>query len=80
MRDENIFLEPDIFNPERWLSEEHNGSWTAHNRLDKHLVAFGKGARMCQGIKYVPLSYFLLRVSCLYTDRGPSAWLTLNST
>ncbi|KAK4552504.1 hypothetical protein LTR86_010348 [Recurvomyces mirabilis] len=50
MRDENIFPQPDAFKPERWLTKEHNGTWSTHNRLDKYLVAFGKGARMCQGI------------------------------
>jgi len=40
-----IFPEPDIFNPERWLASD------AHQTLDPWLVAFSKGPRICQGIK-----------------------------
>ncbi|KAF2651874.1 cytochrome P450 monooxygenase-like protein [Lophiostoma macrostomum CBS 122681] len=37
----NIFPEPDIFKPERWLNNPS---------LDNYLVAFSRGPRMCLGI------------------------------
>lgn len=43
LKDPEIFPEPFSFKPERWLDKE--------NRLDKYLVAFGKGSRGCIGIK-----------------------------
>jgi cytochrome P450 len=39
----DIFPEPDKFVPERWLDESAE--------LDKWLVAFSRGPRMCLGIK-----------------------------
>jgi hypothetical protein len=45
-RNPDIFPEPEIFSPERWLQ---SGS----QNLDKYLVAFSRGPRSCLGIKYV---------------------------
>ncbi|KAL8800654.1 MAG: hypothetical protein Q9182_005024 [Xanthomendoza sp. 2 TL-2023] len=41
--DPNIFDKPNDFAPERWL---HNPG------LERYLVTFGKGTRMCQGMKF----------------------------
>ncbi|PPQ71719.1 hypothetical protein CVT24_007889 [Panaeolus cyanescens] len=46
-----IFPDPMRFLPERWLSAPANGE-----NLDKYLVAFSKGARVCLGIKCVVFS------------------------
>lgn len=42
--DPRIFTEPGKFDPDRWI---HDPS------LDRYFVAFGKGTRMCQGMRYV---------------------------
>ena len=41
----DIFPDPHLFKPERWLPMETKG-----RRLQKYLVAFGKGSRSCLGI------------------------------
>ena len=46
LHDPSIFADPYTFNPERWLGEE-----SEVERLDKFMVAFGKGSRMCIGMK-----------------------------
>lgn len=46
--DEEIFPEPRKFDPERWLDQRSEGRTTS--RLDKYIVAFGKGSRGCIGI------------------------------
>ncbi|KAL8693001.1 MAG: hypothetical protein Q9218_002090 [Villophora microphyllina] len=43
--DPNIFSDPHIFDPERWLPLESEES----ARLQKYLVAFGAGSRSCVG-------------------------------
>lgn len=40
-----IFPDPDLFKPERWLPLETEG-----RRLQKYLVAFGRGSRSCLGM------------------------------
>jgi hypothetical protein len=45
-RNPEIFPEPTVFDPERWLQED------SHD-LDKYLVSFSKGPRSCLGIKSV---------------------------
>jgi len=52
-RDPKTFPSPEKFNPERWLGPEAQG-------LDKYLVAWGKGARICLGM---PLAYCELYVT-----------------
>ena len=42
----DIFLEPYEFRPERWLPLSTNGV-----RLQKYLMAFGKGSRQCVGME-----------------------------
>ena len=41
----DIFPEPHLFKPERWLPLETEG-----RRLQRYLVAFGKGSRSCLGL------------------------------
>ena len=43
--DPNIFPDPHLFKPERWLPMEKVG-----HRLQKYLVAFGRGSRSCLGL------------------------------
>ncbi|KAL8869024.1 MAG: hypothetical protein Q9198_007995 [Flavoplaca austrocitrina] len=40
--DPKVFEEPGKFDPERWIQEPH---------LERYLVIFGKGTRMCQGMR-----------------------------
>jgi cytochrome P450 len=46
-QNEEIFPDPTRFDPERWMDP------SAARILDKHMVPFGRGSRMCVGIKYV---------------------------
>ena len=46
--DEHIFPNPRKFDPERWLDKAGEGKTTS--RLDKYIVAFGKGSRNCIGV------------------------------
>jgi len=43
-RNPDVFPEPMAFKPERWLDIED------FRRLDKHIVAFGRGSRQCVGM------------------------------
>jgi cytochrome P450 len=44
--DSNVFPDPESFDPDRWLRAAEQGF-----RLDRYLVSFSKGSRMCVGIK-----------------------------
>jgi cytochrome P450 len=46
-RDPNVFQNPDSFEPARWLDPATIG------KLEKNLVAFGRGSRQCIGMQYV---------------------------
>ena len=46
LHDPSIFPDPYNFKPERWVGEE-----SEVERLDRFMVAFGKGSRMCIGMK-----------------------------
>ncbi|KAK2792149.1 hypothetical protein FQN52_003917 [Onygenales sp. PD_12] len=48
--DPNIFVEPERFNPDRWMQEK---------RLDRYLANFGKGSRICLGINLAYAELFL---------------------
>lgn len=65
--DENIFPEPRKFDPERWLDQLDEGKTTS--RLDKYIVAFGKGSRNCIGIHlaYAQLYMTLAAIVQRYT-------------
>lgn len=54
--DPDIFPDPLIFIPERWLRED--GSYNVS--MEQHLVAFSKGQRSCIGIKCFPYDTVLL--------------------
>ncbi|EOD45550.1 putative benzoate 4-monooxygenase cytochrome p450 protein [Neofusicoccum parvum UCRNP2] len=53
-RNEDVFPDPMKFDPARWLDPENS------RRLDRYLVAFGKGSRQCVGM---PLAYCELYVT-----------------
>jgi cytochrome P450 len=42
-----LFPEPDEFKPERWLLEDGSQNYA----LQKKLIAFGKGTRVCIGME-----------------------------
>jgi cytochrome P450 len=44
--DPDIFPNPKKFDPDRWLRARENGQ-----PLEKYLNPFGKGSRMCVGLK-----------------------------
>ena len=48
--DPSVFPNPHSFIPERWIPQDPAGQ---KNNPDRYFVAFGKGSRMCQGMKYV---------------------------
>ena len=43
-RNPEVFPNPMKFQPERWLDSEN------YKRLDRHMVPFGRGSRMCVGM------------------------------
>lgn len=45
--DPSIFPNPNAFVPQRWLANDPLGQ---KNNPEHYFVAFGKGARMCQGM------------------------------
>ncbi|KAI6821857.1 hypothetical protein KC340_g12656 [Hortaea werneckii] len=51
--DENIYDESRKFKPERWTTINGPAMAADGSSLESHFVAFGKGARMCLGIKSV---------------------------
>ncbi|ETN36568.1 uncharacterized protein HMPREF1541_08846 [Cyphellophora europaea CBS 101466] len=65
--DDTIFPEPRKFDPERWLDQLAEGKTTS--RLDKYIVAFGKGSRNCIGmhLAYAQLYMTLAAVVQRYT-------------
>lgn len=50
--DETIFPDPFGFHPERWLDEDE--------RLDKYLIMFGGGTRICLGMALAQAELFLM--------------------
>ena len=59
--DKTLFPDPDTFNPDRWA--DPNTSKT----LERYLFSFGRGARQCVGMQYVPWSGVKLSIdaNCL---------------
>lgn len=47
MNDPRIFPDPEVFEPERWMRAKAKGE-----RLDRYLVNFSRGSRICLGLKY----------------------------
>jgi cytochrome P450 len=56
--DETIFPTPRRFNPDRWLDDGPNTGKTT-SRLDKYIVAFGKGSRNCIGMHLAYAQLFM---------------------
>lgn len=50
--DEDVFVDPLGFHPERWLDEDE--------RLDKYLIMFGGGTRVCLGMALAQAELFLM--------------------
>ena len=46
LHDPSIYPNPQVFDPDRWM-----GDPSEVERLDRYMVAFGKGSRMCIGMK-----------------------------
>ena len=46
LMDPDIFTDPDVFDPDRWTRAMAKGE-----RLDRYLVNFSKGSRICLGMK-----------------------------
>ena len=46
--DANVFAEPETFRPERWLVSDE-----VSKELEKNMMPFSRGSRICAGIKYV---------------------------
>ncbi len=42
LHDPDFYIDPYKFSPERWLEDP---------QLDRYFVAFGRGTRMCQGMR-----------------------------
>ncbi|OJJ37784.1 hypothetical protein ASPWEDRAFT_171247 [Aspergillus wentii DTO 134E9] len=58
LMDPEIFPDPHAFDPERWMRAAAKG-----NRLDKYLVNFSKGSRMCVGLNLAYAELFLVVAS-----------------
>ncbi len=48
--DPNVFPDPEVFRPERWLVDDEK-----FNDLQRYMMPFSKGSRMCVAMKYVSL-------------------------
>lgn len=46
--DPQVYSDPENFRPERWLSEK-----TEVDRMNNNYIPFGRGSRMCLGMKLV---------------------------
>ncbi|PYH75502.1 cytochrome protein [Aspergillus uvarum CBS 121591] len=55
LMDPNIFPDPHAFEPERWIRAAAAG-----NRLDRYLVNFSKGSRMCVGLNLAYAELYLV--------------------
>lgn len=53
----NIYPEPSVFNPDRWLADD------SQKRLQRYLVSFGKGTRMCAGLNLAYAEIYLTLAS-----------------
>lgn len=48
--DPNVFPDPEVFRPERWLVGDEE-----FHELQKYMMPFSRGSRMCVAMKYVSL-------------------------
>lgn len=53
----DIYPEPSVFNPDRWLAED------SQKHLHRYLVPFGKGTRMCAGMNLAYAEIYLALAS-----------------
>jgi cytochrome P450 len=73
--DETIFPSPREFQPERWLDQLAQGKTTS--RLDRYIVAFGKGSRNCIGMHlayaqlYMSVAAVVQRYDLVMYETGP---------
>ncbi|KAJ2991087.1 hypothetical protein NUW58_g2650 [Xylaria curta] len=58
--DPNIFPEPNSFKPERWIEAAENDK-----HLNKFLVSFGKGSRICLGLRSLAYAELYMTLACL---------------
>jgi Cytochrome P450 len=68
--DPTIFPNPEEFDPDRWLRAEEQGL-----RIDRYFVSFGKGSRMCVGIKFVFLKFL-----CHVSNMGGASLTVVNAS
>ncbi|QSZ30010.1 hypothetical protein DSL72_004528 [Monilinia vaccinii-corymbosi] len=59
-----VFPSPKKFDPTRWIADSTSGDWATggagrNHRLDKYLVPFSKGTRMCAGMNLAYAELFL---------------------
>ncbi|KAK5685004.1 hypothetical protein LTS10_003079 [Elasticomyces elasticus] len=59
LRDAAIFPEPEAFRPERWLYTTDDGLLKPRTDLERFLVIYGKGPRMCQGLNLANAEVYL---------------------
>ncbi|KAF2873642.1 putative benzoate 4-monooxygenase cytochrome P450 [Massariosphaeria phaeospora] len=57
-----IFADPHTFKPERWLTKDA----AELARLDKHMVAFGKGVRQCLGLELAKQEILLVAANLFW--------------
>ena len=58
--DKNIFPSPRIFKPERWIDDPADTtSPSKTSRLDKYIVAFGKGSCNCIGMHIAYAQFYM---------------------
>ena len=57
-QNENIFPEPRVYKPERWLGADSK-------RLEHYLVPFNRGTRSCLGINLARAELYLI-LACVY--------------
>ncbi|KAL3424016.1 cytochrome P450 [Phlyctema vagabunda] len=55
-RDTQIFPNPTVFKPERWL---HNPTTDSGKPLSRYMVAFSRGPRMCLGMNFANAELFI---------------------
>ena len=58
--DPNAFPQPHTFDPERWMNPAER------RRLEKYMVPFSKGTRVCLGLKYASVSFAFLVSTVLH--------------
>ena len=62
----DIFPDPELFKPERWLPLETEG-----RRLQKYLVAFGRGSRSCLGMNLASAELYMT-LATIFRNLGGS--------